>query len=149
MHPPQPRPYGLTSSMGEMMATLLFVVDTWFEFANQSTPGRFQPGDRVDVLGHLVRLLSIRFHGFRHLPTSENILPVVSKDSVGLQVFSPRRVLGSATSVTRSLSHYGFRVVADHEKCDISVTCANLTGAQIIAFPKRQGLQRTRRGRGT
>jgi hypothetical protein len=121
--------------MGELMATLLLIVDAWFELARDAAPSRFQPADRVEVLGLLVRLLARRFHGFRRVPRSEEVTPMLERKSVGLRVRSPGRV-PSTEVVERQLAKYGFRVKrTGTTQREILVTCHDLAGAQVLAFP--------------
>ncbi len=127
----------MPSEMGEVMATLLMIVDAWYELARDSAPHRFQPSDRVEVLGQLVRLLALRFHGFRRAPKPENISPLLSRESVGLRIRSPGRVPAGSEAIERELLNYGFHVEQDPngDRREIILTCTNLAGARIISFP--------------
>ncbi len=123
--------------MGEVMATLLMIVDAWYELAHDSAPHRFQPSDRIEVLGQLVRLLALRFHGFRRAPKPENVIPLLSRESVGLRIRSPGRVPAGSAAIERELANYGFHVEPDPngDRREIILTCTNLAGARIISFP--------------
>ena len=131
----------LASPMGEIMTTLLFVVDAWFELAHESSPGRYQSADRVEVLGLLVRLVALRFYGFRSLPGSEDLVPTVTKASVGLKICS-HRIPPRTKSLQRQLLHYGFRVEARAGTSDreVNVICGSLEGAKILIFNPRRSL---------
>ena len=144
------KPFGLPSDMGELMATLLLIVDAWFELAAESAPRRFASSDRVEVLGHLVRLLARRFHGFRRVPRSDEVKPVLKRDSVGLHIRSPGRVPVGTDVVERQLAAYGFHVeaVSGSNNREIMVTCHNLGGAQVLAFPDQTAAsKRKKQGR--
>lgn len=123
--------------MGEVMAALLVVVDAWFEVATEAAPERFQPSDRVEVLGQLVRLVSHRFRGFKQLPESDDVAPVITADSVGLRVRSPSPVPNGTQDVERQLEHFGFVVqtVAGTGRREIVAHCECLARATVLPFP--------------
>ena len=131
---PKP-PFGLPSEMGELMAALLVVVDAWFELARESAPKRFQPSDRVEVLGLLVRLVARRFGGLRRVPTGEEVCPRLERDSVGLWIRSPGRVPSSSGEIEGQLARYGFRVEPTGNDREVVVTCHDLAGARVLTFP--------------
>jgi hypothetical protein len=135
--------------MGEVMATLLLIVDAWYELAKDAVPNRFHPADRVEVLGQLVRLVAHRFHGFRWLPRRDDVRAVLNRESVGLVVRSPARPLDGVGAIERHLATYGFSVtsVPESSNREIMVSCKNLTGAQILAFPQGAALAARRRRR--
>lgn len=130
---PKP-PFGLPSEMGELMAALLVVVDAWFELARESAPRRFQPSDRVEVLGLLVRLVARRFGGLRRVPSAEEIRPMLERDSVGLFIRSPGRVPTGTEVIESQLAAFGFHVETIGNR-EIVVTCHSLGGARVLAFP--------------
>ena len=139
----------MPSEMGEVMATLLFVVDAWYEMARDAVPNRFQPADRVEVLGQLVRLVANRYHGFRWLPRRDDVRATVGHDTVSLVVRSPARPLEGVGAIERHLATYGFTVTAvpESNNREMMVSCKNLTGAQILAFPQGAALTARRRRR--
>ena len=143
-----PNTFGMASEMGELMATLLLIVDAWFELADESAPQRFDPADRLEVLGLLVRLVARRFQGFRRPPKPDQVRPVLKRDSVGLRIRSPGRVPADTESIARSLAEYGFHLVTIPGTAgrEILVTCHHLTGAQILSFPSRTATRRDSRG---
>jgi len=143
------KPFGMPSPMGEVMATLLLIVDAWFELARDAAPDRFVAADRVEVLGQLVRLVAHRFHGFRYLPRHDDLKPVLSQASVGLYVRSPARPPLGGASIEQQLAKYGFIIesVTAGTNREILVTCHNLAGAQILAFPDSRALASRRKRR--
>ncbi len=141
------RPFGMPTEMGDVMATLLLVVDAWWELAREMQPQRYGPADRVEVLGQLVRLVALRFNGFRWLPRRDDIKPVLSAHSVGLQIRSAPRVGEGLATLERALARYGFTIesVPETNHREIVVSCHNLAGAQVLAFPSRAALAKLRR----
>lgn len=139
--------FGMPSEMGEVMATLLLIVDAWYALAREAVPDRFQPADRIEVLGQLVRLVAHRFHGFRWLPRRNAVRAVLDDTSVGLVIRSPTRSLEGVGAIERCLAPYGFSVTAvpESNNREIMVSAKNLTGAQILAFPQGAALAARRR----
>ena len=140
----------MPSAMGEVMGTLLLMVDAWFEFASEAAPDRYQPSDRVEVLGQLVRLLGHRFHGFRDIPRNEDVTALLNDDSVGLRIRSPGPVPPGTSAIERQLLRYGFRVksVAGTNKREVILTCGDVRGAKVLAFPTREALSGRRKKNG-
>jgi hypothetical protein len=129
----------MPTEMGEVMANLLLIVDAWYELASESAPSRFEPADRVEVLGLLVRLVAMRFHGFRRPPRPGAIAPVLEHGSVGLSIRSPGRVPAGVAAVERELAPYGFLVErSPSDEREVTLVCSNPGGAQVITFPARR-----------
>jgi hypothetical protein len=127
---------GLPSQMGELMATLLVIVDAWYELAIETAPERFPPAARYEVLGLLVRLLARRFNGFRHAPRAHEVRAVVRRDCVGLILRAPGRALADAEAVERELATFGFRVrPTGAQTSELLIAADNLQGARVLAFP--------------
>lgn len=143
------KPFGMPSEMGEVMATLLLIVDAWYELARESVPNRFKAADRVEVLGQLVRLVAHRYHGFRWLPRKDDVRPVLERESVGLLIRSPAQPVDGVNAIVRVLQTYGFTVTAVPESNNrqLLVSCRNLAGARVLAFPQgaRSLARRSRR----
>ncbi len=140
----EPKSFGLPSEMGELMATLLVVVDAWYALASEAAPGRFRPADRLEVLGLLVRLLARRFNGFRRPPRPHEVRATVKERGVGLVIRSTR-ALTDCEAIERQLGLYGFRVHAHGPAAEILIAADNLTGAQVLAFPPRSANAKQRR----
>ncbi|OGQ91701.1 MAG: hypothetical protein A2289_23895 [Deltaproteobacteria bacterium RIFOXYA12_FULL_58_15] len=118
------------------MGTLLLIVDAWFELAHEAAPERFQPADRVEVLGLLVQLISRRFHGLRRVPTADEVRPVLERDSVGLVLRTNGRAPAGVEVVERRLVSYGFTVSPlNGSQGEVLVACSNLAGARVLVFP--------------
>ena len=129
---------GLSSGMGELMATLLVLVDAWFEIAREAAPQRYQPGDRIEVLGQLVRFLSQLFHGFKRIPFIDDIALVVTIDSVGLRISCPGGLSGSRGEVEATLHAYGF-AIDDQDHGDghtVVLMCSSPPSATILPFAR-------------
>jgi hypothetical protein len=123
--------------MGELMGTLLLIVDTWYELAKEAAAERFAPSDRVEVLGLLVRFLARRFSGFRLVPRPDDVRPVIKPGSVGLHIRCRIPPPVKTEEIERQLAEYGFvaRLVPGSDGRELVLSCHNLTGAQILAFP--------------
>src|SRR5271157_4810630 len=92
------------SPMGDMMVSLLFLVDASYEIATRNDPARFSPADRVEILGQLVRLVSRCFGGFDTVPASDAIAPAVTSEWVGLCIRLSRPVPPDLNAIAAGLS---------------------------------------------
>jgi hypothetical protein len=134
-----PKRFDMPSEMGRVMASLLMVVDAWYELARESAPTRFDPSARVEVLGRLVRLLAVHFGGFCRLPGPDAITPVLQPDAVGLRLRSPGPLTAEIAAAERELAEFGFRIERDRGAArEVTLTCTDLAGAQVIDFPTRR-----------
>src|SRR5271157_1490654 len=93
------------SPMGDMMVSLLFLVDAWYEIATRNDPTRFSPADRVEILGRLVHLVSRCFGGFDTIPASDAIAPAVTSEWVGLCIHLSRPIPAELNAIAEDLAH--------------------------------------------
>ncbi len=131
------------SAMGELMSTLVVFVDAWYEMAREWAPHRYQPSDRFEVLGALVRLLAARFQGFRVAPGADAIMPNISRDSVELRIRPRGGAPLGIEKIENDLSIYGFRIEmpAGVGTREIVIKCKNLAGATVLPFPAQRTQQ--------
>lgn len=122
--------------MANVMAILLRVVDGWYELANDGRVAPYDDTDRLEVLGHLVRLVARRFHGFRELPHAADVSLDVHADSFELRIRSPRRVPLSTETIERQLSRYGFVVYRPPgtDNRELALRCSREPGATVLDF---------------
>jgi hypothetical protein len=113
--------------MGDMMVSLLFVVDAWYEITVRNNPEQFQPADRVEILGRLVRLVSQCFGGFNTVPNSEAVSPVVQEDGVGLSIHLPGPIRADLRQITSDLAAYGFSLEYFAANAQLQVRCPDAT----------------------
>lgn len=95
----QPTP---PSEMARVMVTLLRAAEAWGTAADDASD------KRIELLGLLVQLTSRRFHGFREVPSEDDLVLEVKGDTVSLRIRSPGRVPMGSEVVERQLSKFGF-----------------------------------------
>jgi hypothetical protein len=133
------------SEMGRVMVTLLRAVEAWSDLANDGSERR------VELLGLLVQLTSRRFHGFREVPSEDDLVLEVKGDAVSLRIRSPGRVPMSSEVVERQLSKFGFVTerTAGTENRELHVAWTRETPiATVLEFPRAAALaSRSKSGR--
>jgi hypothetical protein len=135
--------------MANVMGILLRVVDAWQDLSRAGDePDELRDDDeRLEVLGHLVRLVARRFHGFREVPNTEDVSLALSGGKLELTIRSPRRVPLETEVVERHLSRYGFHLERSADNRTLVLGCTAEPAAKVLAFPAAPAAVQRRRKR--
>ncbi len=137
--------------MAHVMAQLIKVSDAWSLMAdNGLAPAVIAPDPRLELLGMLVQLVSRRSHGFREIPSRDDLAVDVRDGHIQLRLRSRGRVPHETDVVERQLSRFGFVVerVPGTESREIVLAWSREPCARVIELPQaRLALQRKRKQR--
>jgi hypothetical protein len=133
------------------MAVLIKVSDAWSLMADSGRPPAvIAPDPRLELLGVLVQLVSRRSHGFREVPTRDDLAVDVREGRIELRLRSRGRVPLETDVVERQLSRFGFNVerVPGTESREVVLAWSREHYAAVIELPlARLAMQRKRKHR--
>lgn len=120
------------------MGALLRCVDHWYALAQETAPGRFEDAHRLELLGHLVRLVALRLHGFRDLPAPGDVRCEAGREGITLTIRSAGHVPFHADVLERQLATFGFHVESQPgtQHREIVLQCRTLKGGTVLTFPE-------------
>lgn len=136
--------------MAQVMELLIRVSDAWSLMTDTGEPQAvIAPDRRLELLGTLVQLVSRRCHGFREVPTREDLSAEVRDGHIQLRFKSRGRVPHETDVVERQLSRFGFTVerVPGTEGREVILAWSREPCATVITLPfAKAALERKRRG---
>jgi hypothetical protein len=122
--------------MAQVMAVLIQAAEAWADLNAVDATSR--EAMKLEVLGSLVQLLSRRFHGFREVPTAQDLQLDVRDSGITLKVRSPGRVPLTSEVVERQLAKHGFVTerTPGTESREVVVTWTREPCATVIELPR-------------
>ncbi len=135
--------------MAQVMELLIRVSDAWSTMTDNGEPQAvIAPDRRLELLGALVQLVSRRSHGFREVPSRDDLSGEVRDGHIELRFKSRGRVPHETDVVERQLSRFGFTAqrVPGTEGREIVLAWSREPCATVIELPRaRLTLQRNGR----
>ena len=131
--------------MAQVMAVLIQAAEAWANLNAVDATSR--EAMKLEVLGSLVQLLSRRFHGFREVPTAQDLQLDVRDSGITLRVRSPGRVPLTSEVVERQLAKHGFVTerTPGTENREVVVSWTREPCATVIEMPRDRALAARRR----
>lgn len=133
--------------MAQVMAILMRAAEAWSAMTADGASATSSER-KLEALGSLVQLLSRRFHGFREVPTAEDLQLEVRDGSITLRVRSLGRVPLSSDVVERQLAKLGFVIerVPGTGNRELVIAWTREPCATVIELPRaRAAITRRRR----